>query len=43
MKIKFYEFDQNNSGGVFKVDDKLCHRLFIEAENANQAIKKAEI
>ena len=28
----FYEFDQNNSGGHFTVNDKVCHRLFIEAE-----------
>ena len=38
----FYEFNQNNSGGHFVVDDKLCHRLFIEADNECEAINKAE-
>lgn len=38
----FYEFDQNNSGGHFVTNDTLCHRLFIEADSANEAISKAE-
>ena len=38
----FYEFNQNNSGGSFVVNDKLCHRLFIEADSSNEAIAKAE-
>ena len=38
----FYEFDQNNSGGHFVVDDKLCHRLFIEADTREEATEKAE-
>lgn len=38
----FYEFSQNNSGGSFDVDDKVCHRLFIEADNLSEAIFKAE-
>lgn len=42
MKNQFYEFNQNNSGGVFEVDDKVCHRLFIEANNVYEAINKAE-
>lgn len=37
----FYEFSQNNSGGYFKVDDKVCHRLFIEADDKDEAIYKA--
>jgi len=37
MKTKFYEFSQNNSGGSFDVDKDVCHRLFIEATNAEQA------
>lgn len=40
--MKWYEFSQNNSGGSFDVDDKLCHRLFIEAETEKDAVKKAE-
>lgn len=39
---KFYQFDQNNSGGSHIVDDKVCHRLFIEAESIDEAISKAE-
>ena len=38
----FYVFDQNNSGGFFDVNDKVCHRLFIEADNVYEAIAKAE-
>ena len=38
----FYEFNQNNSGGHFVVNDKLCHRVFIEADNTYEAIHKAE-
>jgi len=34
---RFYAFSQNNSGGDFEVDKNLCHRLFIEAENAKTA------
>lgn len=40
--LKWYKFEQNNSGGFFVVNDKLCHRLFIQAENEYMAIKKAE-
>lgn len=40
--LKWYMFDQNNSGGSFVVDDKLCHRLFIEAESFDDAVMKAE-
>lgn len=38
----FYELNQNNSGGSFVVNDKLCHRLFIEADSENEALDKAE-
>lgn len=38
----FYEIYQNNSGGSFVVDDKLCHRLFIEAKSGKEAIRIAE-
>lgn len=40
--MKWFKFDQNNSGGYFDVDDKVCHRLFIEAESFDDAVKKAE-
>ena len=42
MKTKFYEFAQNNSGGHFDVDENICHRIIIEAENEQNAIEKAE-
>lgn len=38
----FYDFNQNNSGGYFVTNDKLCHRLFIEADSEDEAVKKAE-
>lgn len=38
----FYLFEQNNSGGFFDVDDKLCHYLYIEADCKNEAIAIAE-
>jgi hypothetical protein len=38
----FYELDQNNSGGSFVVDENLCHRLVIEADNEEEAINIAE-
>lgn len=38
----FYLFSQNNSGGYFEVDDNLCQHLFIEANNAEEAISIAE-
>lgn len=40
--LKWFEFSQNNSGGSFIVDDKVCHRLFIEAESFDKAVAKAE-
>lgn len=38
----FYEYNQNNSGGSFHKDDKVCHRLFIQASDANEADEKAK-
>ena len=38
----FYEFTQNNSGGTFVVDDKVCHRLFVEADNEDEAYSIAK-
>lgn len=34
---RFYEFSQTNSGGSFTTNDKLCHRLFIEAADEREA------
>jgi len=38
--MKWFKFDQNNSFGVFEVNDKVCHDIFIEAENYKEARKK---
>lgn len=38
----FYLFRQNNSGGTFEVDDKICRQLFVEADTEDDAIYKAE-
>lgn len=38
----FYLFSQNNSGGSFIVNDKVCHRLFIEADDEGEALQIAE-
>lgn len=40
--MAWYEWTQNNSGGSFDVDDKITHRLFIEAETKDEAEAKAE-
>lgn len=38
----WYEFDQNNSGGFFVCDDKVCATVWIEADSINEACTKAE-
>ncbi len=40
---KFYYFRQNNSGGSFVVDKTLCVQVYIEADTAEEANKKAEM
>lgn len=40
--LKWFEFSQNNSGGYFEVNENVCHRLFIEAEDFIEAKFKAE-
>lgn len=40
--LKWFEYTQNNSGGTFVTNDKLCHRIFIEARNAEEANGFAE-
>jgi len=42
QKLKWYTFDQNNSGGKFVVDENVCEVVCIQAINAEEAIKKAE-
>ena len=40
--MKFFKYSQNNSGGNFHVDDKICHNVIIEAESASEADDIAE-
>jgi hypothetical protein len=40
--MKFFEFSQNNSGGGFDVDDRVTHRVLIEADNAEEATNIGE-
>ena len=40
--MKFFEFCQNNTGGSFDVDENLTHRVLIEAEDYDEAIRFAE-
>jgi hypothetical protein len=44
ITTKFFEFDQNNSGGSFHIDDErgLGPRVWIEALDANDANARAE-
>ena len=37
LETRFYEFSQNNSGGFFDVDENVCHRVVIEATDADHA------
>lgn len=41
-RLKIYEFDQTNSGGHFHEDDKLCHKIYIEANSSEHACDIAE-
>lgn len=40
--MNWYKFSQNNSGGSFITNDKVCHMLYIEAETFKEAVIKAE-
>ena len=35
--MSFYEFNQNNSGGYFDVDENVCHRVIVEAKSPEHA------
>ena len=39
---KFFEFSQNNSGGSFTTNERVCHRVFIEADDHEEANNIAE-
>lgn len=38
----FYNFHQNNSGGIFIIDDRVGKYVIIEADNSNDANEKAK-
>ena len=40
--MNWYKFSQNNSGGSFITNDKVCHMLYIEAGTFKEAVIKAE-
>ena len=40
--MNWYNFSQNNSGGSFMVNDKVCNELYIEANTFDEAVLKAE-
>jgi hypothetical protein len=40
--LRFYEYCQNNSGGIFDIDDFLTVRVVVEATSQEDAIKKGE-
>ena len=41
-KTMWYEFEQNNSGGIFDIGDVLDVKVFVEADRANAANDIAE-
>lgn len=42
MTTKFFMFAQNNSGGSFDIDDQVCEKVIIEANDADEANAIAE-
>lgn len=42
LDLKWFCFNQNNSGGHFVVDENVAPVVFIQARNANEAIEIAE-
>ncbi len=40
--MPFYLYDQNNPGGFFHENEKLCRKVIIEADLESEANKKAE-
>jgi hypothetical protein len=41
LKLVYWEFDQNNSGGSFVENEELAHRVIIEAYSSEEACSKA--
>lgn len=42
MNTKFYTYNQNNSGGCYRVNDKVAHFVIIQAQSNNVADALAE-
>ncbi len=42
MKLKWFAFDQNNSGGRFVHDDNVAECVFIQDVTAKRAVSRAE-
>jgi hypothetical protein len=40
--LRFFTYNQNNSGGSFVVNDRVAHYVIIEAVDADAADRKAE-
>jgi hypothetical protein len=40
--LKWFHFDQNNSGGYFITNDVVAEDVYIQAENAEQAVARAK-
>lgn len=40
-KLRWYKWNQNNSGGSFHVNDDVTHRIYIEAYSYEEAERKA--
>jgi hypothetical protein len=38
----FYTFSQNNSGGTFDVNNRVCEYVIVEADSAKDANERAE-
>lgn len=40
--LKWFEYNQNNSGGRFQADENVNHYVYIQAHTSNEANEKAE-
>lgn len=40
--MAFFEYSQNNSGGGFDLDENVSYTVYVEADSAEEANKKAE-
>jgi hypothetical protein len=42
QSMKWFLFEQNNSGGYFIDNDSVCETVFIQARSAHEALNMAE-